>query len=71
VVVDHVDDVGWTEPVEVAVGAGVDHCFDVAWLGALLDGAATPILCSYARASMMGAVRERDCLRVTSIRRAR
>jgi hypothetical protein len=55
--------------MEVAVGAGVDHCFNVAWLGALLDGADTPILYSYARASMMGASRERDCLRVTSIRR--
>jgi hypothetical protein len=42
VVVDRVDDAGWTEPVEVATGVRADHCFNVAQLGALLDGATTP-----------------------------
>jgi hypothetical protein len=64
VAIDHVDDAGCTEHVKVAAGAGADLCFDAARLGAMPDGVAMPILCSYTRESMTAASTEHDCLRV-------
>jgi hypothetical protein len=64
VAIDHVDDAGCTEPVKVAAGVGADLCFDAARLGAMPDGVAMPILCSYTRASMTATSMERDCLRL-------
>jgi hypothetical protein len=70
VVINRVDDAGWTKPVEEEPGAGANHCFDETRLGSLLDGAATPNRCLYAWASMTAASRECGCLSVTSILRA-